>query len=147
VSDQKNTLQESSQLKLLLYRLTRAEIATESNITGSGQMSLLNPHLETLVKIKKSDSIIEVNMLFSTQVNQSDGNKLFSLAAEYMGRFAYDSSLQDENVLKFAKLNAPSIIFPFLRAAIASLTLSAGYPPLNLPVINFTKQEVKVEAE
>lgn len=38
---------------------------------------------------------------------------------------------------KFGKINAPSIVFPFIREHLASLTLKAGIPAVLLPPMNF----------
>jgi preprotein translocase subunit SecB len=40
---------------------------------------------------------------------------------------------------KFAKINAPAIIFPFIREHVATLSLKAGIHPILLPPINFVK--------
>lgn len=37
----------------------------------------------------------------------------------------------------FPKINAPAIVFPFLRVLISNFTLNAGYNPIVLPSINF----------
>lgn len=39
----------------------------------------------------------------------------------------------------FEKLNAPAIIFPFVREHLASLTIKAMLPPIFLPSFNFSK--------
>jgi len=47
----------------------------------------------------------------------------------------------------FAKLNAPAISFPFLRAFISNFTLNAGYNPIILPAFNFSKAEEVKQTE
>lgn len=37
----------------------------------------------------------------------------------------------------FVKINAPAIAFPYVRAAISSITLNCGYNPIILPSYNF----------
>lgn len=39
----------------------------------------------------------------------------------------------------FVNINAPAMIFPFIREHIASLTSKAGLPPIMLPTVNFAK--------
>ncbi|HRP00004.1 MAG TPA: protein-export chaperone SecB [Flavobacteriales bacterium] len=41
---------------------------------------------------------------------------------------------------QFGKVNAPPILFPFVREHLASLTLRASLPPVLLPLINFIER-------
>ena len=45
-----------------------------------------------------------------------------------------ESELSNEN---FAKINAPSIIFPYIREHLSSLSNKAGIPPIILAPVNF----------
>lgn len=47
----------------------------------------------------------------------------------------------DETYLKgsMATVNAPAIVFPFVRAFITTISVNAGYNPIILPAINFAK--------
>lgn len=42
---------------------------------------------------------------------------------------------------KFVEVNAPAIIFPFIREHISSLTLKSGVGQILLPPLNFTRKE------
>ncbi len=52
----------------------------------------------------------------------------------------------------FGKINAPAIIFPFVREHLASMSLKAGIEPIILPPVNFVQlaeakkiEEAKIE--
>ena len=47
-----------------------------------------------------------------------------------------DVQLSIEN---FSKVNAPAIIFPFVREHLASVSMKAGINPILLPAVNFVK--------
>lgn len=60
------------------------------------------------------------------------------LRIDYQSYFITDSDInEDFRNSKFPIINAPAIAFPFLRAFLANLLVSGGYPPVLLPSINF----------
>lgn len=62
----------------------------------------------------------------------------FSFDVTYLGEW----EVGDVNELPlelFTKINAPAMIFPFVREHIASTSLKAGLDPIFLPTINFLK--------
>ncbi|WP_448529800.1 protein-export chaperone SecB [Raineya sp.] len=56
------------------------------------------------------------------------------MAGEFI--FEKNTSITIED---FAKVNAPAIIFPFIREHLANLSLRAGIPPILLPPVNFVR--------
>jgi preprotein translocase subunit SecB len=44
---------------------------------------------------------------------------------------------QDFDLTKFGAINAPAIIFPFIREHLSSLSVNAGLSPVLLPPVNF----------
>ncbi len=67
---------------------------------------------------------------------------LYNVNIDYLSTFQ-SSDIIDENYLNgnFAKINAPAIAFPFLRSFVSFLILTAGFQPLILKSVNFTKFE------
>ncbi|EGX6962633.1 TPA: protein-export chaperone SecB [Vibrio alginolyticus] len=60
------------------------------------------------------------------------------LNIEYTANFETDSEIDEKfKESSFAKVNAPAIAFPFLRAFISTFLLNAGYEPVILPSFNF----------
>ncbi|NSW86690.1 MAG: protein-export chaperone SecB [Syntrophobacteraceae bacterium] len=49
------------------------------------------------------------------------------------------NTIQKELRKQYAAVNCPAIIFPYLRETLADLTRRAAFPPLHLPITNFTK--------
>ena len=115
-----------------------------SSIKGGQQLFLSDEKLEAKVLVEKSVNKIIVELSFNATAKEGD-EKLFNLSAGYKGVFVYAAQTESHLITSFAKINAPAIIYPFLRASIASITLAVGVPPMSLPVINFTKFPVAIE--
>lgn len=54
-------------------------------------------------------------------------------------------NVKKEEIDSFSRINAPAIIFPFMREHIISLTTKAGLRPVSLPLINFVEHSKSVE--
>lgn len=68
-----------------------------------------------------------------------------SLKIDFEALFGTDEPLTSEfKDSHFPRVNAPAIAYPFLRSAISNTLLQAGYQPIILPAINFTRA-VRVE--
>lgn len=76
-----------------------------------------------------------------------DTNGALDLSIEATAVFESDKEVDDEFLGSgFAKVNAPAIAFPYLRSFISTFTLNAGYTPVILPSVNFTKS-IEKEAQ
>lgn len=86
--------------------------------------------------VKKSVNKYHLNI--ETIISEADGKLNIRVASESI--FDYDSEISINDLEKslFTK-NAPAIVFPYIRAYIASLTALSGVPTLNLPTLNLTK--------
>lgn len=60
------------------------------------------------------------------------------------GYFSYEN-IKDEDLGGFLFLNAPAILFPYLRAYISTLTNLSGISPLTLPTLNLTSLRPQLE--
>ena len=63
----------------------------------------------------------------------------FYFDVTFVGLFEFTESIQKELRKQYAAVNCPAIIFPYLRETLAHLTRRAAFPPLHLPITNFTK--------
>jgi len=62
-----------------------------------------------------------------------------------VGLFEFDSNL--ENKENFFKINAPAILFPYIRAYISTLTALSGIPPIILPTLNIAARLNKTKGK
>ncbi|TKC10342.1 hypothetical protein FA048_09125 [Pedobacter polaris] len=69
-----------------------------------------------------------------------DANDAFTIKCNCIGYFKFKVEEGKSADLKsFFYLNAPAIIFPYIRSYIASVTALSGLEAVNLPLINFPK--------
>lgn len=66
----------------------------------------------------------------------------FQLKVALVGRFVFSGeSVSSEVKDQIIQKNAISILFPFLRSIVATLTTSANVPTLLLPIMNFSEDK------
>ena len=99
----------------------------------------LNPHLEHKV-VEVGDDRYDICL--SIAITPTKENPIpFELKVSLVGQFTF---CDEENVIPehtkeiILRQNTVSILFPFLRSTVASVTTSANIPTLVLPIMNFT---------
>ena len=106
--------------------------------------------LEVKSTLNKSTRRLDVCFKFSTTVfNKIEGNesRLALIDIEFLGSFEWAEDAVYEDVLSFAKLNGPAIIYPLLRSTLSTQSVSMGIPPIILNIVNFNKMDVAVIEE
>lgn len=67
-----------------------------------------------------------------------------TLSCHFMGVFVSSEKIDDKFIgSPFVKINAPAIMFPYIRSYVSTVTINAGLDPLTLPTINFTAGQNK----
>lgn len=75
---------------------------------------------------------------FDFNLKSDDG--LFKLNIKTISPFETDSEITEGfKESNFPKINAPAIVFPYIRTYVSNLMLNSGFHPINLPSINFVK--------
>lgn len=133
----------SAQLQLEDSRLTASHFEFLSPLKV-GPIALKDQSLNVRSKVSRAKREVRVFLDFKTTAVE-EGRELFRLAVSYYALFRATPDTNDAQLEIFAKGNAPAIVFPTLRACIATLTLAASQPPLTLPIINFQKLDIPVE--
>lgn len=83
--------------------------------------------------VSEKDNVFKLDMFVGIQ----DKDAVIKIEVLIQGEFEFDSDLNEDQKKTFFEINAPAILFPYVRAYIASLTALSGFMPLNLPTINF----------
>lgn len=60
----------------------------------------------------------------------------FQVELTVRGHFAFNGVSDPQKALR---INATSILFPYLRASLSNITMAAGYPPVVLPTFNISE--------
>lgn len=79
------------------------------------------------------DVILNVDVLISND----DAQEQIRVSAEMLGVFIIGGEPPHTVIDYFGNVNAPAIIYPFVREVIANLTVKASIAPVLLPAMNF----------
>lgn len=108
------------------------------NAPASLQSPGENPQLQVNVQvkaIKHSDDIFEVNLVFESKA-QSDAGVIYNIELIYGGMFQA-TNIPEEYIVQVLHVDAPMIMFPFMRRVVADMTRDGGFQPLMLDPIDF----------
>lgn len=71
-------------------------------------------------------------------VNVTDENKSFEIKIKTLGVFEFKEKQMGNKLDNYFLVNAPAIIFPYIRSYISTLTSLSGIKTINLPLMNLT---------
>lgn len=96
---------------------------------------------EMTVNTHVADETVKKNFAISFQVNAKlNANETVEVFVDFWAFFESDSELDDKFLNgHFTQVNAPAIAFPYLRSFVTNLLVSAGYPAVYLPTVNFVE--------
>jgi preprotein translocase subunit SecB len=124
------------------YKIVDASIHISPDGITSNKMSV-----EMKPQSCASDSDLNYKLQLDIKISNSENQ--FSVFVSIIGLFEFDSDLEPKAKENFFKINAPSILFPYVRAYISTLTSLSGMVPVILPTINIVEAmknlEVKVD--
>ena len=87
----------------------------------------------------------EYDVHLSVEIAGSEERPLpFHLKVALVGHFVFcseETNISSEMKEQIIRRNTISILFPFLRSIVATLTTSANIPTLLLPIMNFSEDE------
>lgn len=86
---------------------------------------------------QRNESILTVTLTLFFTAGVGDEHQIEAMT-KMVGVFNLPSN-PDLPIDNFAKINAPAILFPFVREHLASMSLKAGLNPILLQPINFVK--------
>jgi preprotein translocase subunit SecB len=126
-----------SEFQLLSQRLTKTEFKINRKFSNKDKKIALK--LSSNIKISKMKNKNEAFVIFKLNIfNKKELEKYpFYINLEIEGLFSWSKNIN--NIDKYLKVNAPAVLMSYLRSIVTQLTVSAGYPPLILPLIDFTK--------
>ena len=120
-----------SSFSFLRYLVKDAKIAVNDNMV-SNRMSL---QLNLDAEVKEESYLCELTVT----VHMNDESNNICVDVVLTGYFeAMNSDRKQRN--GFISMNAPAILFPYIRAYVSSLTAQSGIAPIIMPTINLVKQ-------
>jgi preprotein translocase subunit SecB len=124
------TTKSSFQLISISLQKSVFEIAEPENILDDFEIGI---GIEKKVSIENNR---ELECALTTTLSVEDRDA-FKLSITMVGKFIVHGEF-DFNTSDFLNINAPSIIFPYIRQHVRTLSLESGMvKPIILPVINF----------
>ncbi len=97
-----------------------------------------NPRLEVNVNVqvlRHDDEIYEVGLMAEAKA-QSDAGVIYNVEVVYAGMFRA-MNIPDEYLTPVLFVDAPTILFPYLRRVVSDITRDGGFQPLMLDPIDF----------
>lgn len=80
-------------------------------------------------------------LVFTIVMQNTDTNPAqIILNLTVVGGFEMIGELSEEVIKTFQEISAPTIVFPYIRALISTVTLQFGLNPITLPVMSFIPQ-------
>jgi len=70
------------------------------------------------------------------KVRVYDEEGRFEATVHQVGNFVFDKEIEEKQLSQFFVVNAPAILFPFVRSYIAALTSLSGYSTVIIPAMN-----------
>lgn len=94
----------------------------------------MNIGLEASGEIKRDESKFHLKL----NVQVSDENEGLTVEVDAYADYKLEGDIEDPRYSDFLYLNAPAILFPYIRAYISALTALSGIPALTLPPVNIS---------
>ena len=85
--------------------------------------------------INKEESTFQLHL----GVKIEDENKSFNVEIDAVANYTFNNKTGLDNLNNFFYINAPALLFPYIRAYISTLTNLSGFEPINLPTLNMSK--------
>ena len=119
--------------KLLNIILLESNFKREPYIDFKNSKFNNNINIRTDNTSKDNSLFVTVTVTFSSKIKQKKVINAKIIMAG-MFEFSHNPNLSLET---FANINAPAIIFPFIREHLSNISIKAGIQPILLPPINF----------
>lgn len=96
------------------------------------------------LNIEKSFDKDDIGVFVTVELKQEyAGKNLVEIKVTTVGMFKKNGDIEQEAVENFCNINAPAIIFPFIREIIANLSTKGGLQPIIVQPINFVELNKK----
>ena len=121
-------IMENSKFQFKGFSIIRSLIERKNN----KQSSNVNLSFSPKGYISKQDSMFHLHL----GVKIDDEFESFKIEIDSVATYKFEDSASLDSISHFFYLNAPAILFPYIRAYISTLTNLSGFQPINLPTLN-----------
>jgi len=120
----------SSSFQFKGYRIERSLIELKSTEIGENFSISFN----TKGIVNKAESTYQLSLT----VYIKDKEDTINIEVDIVSFFVFDSQIEKDQLDKLFYMNAPAIIFPYMRSYITTLTVLSGIDPVILPTLNLS---------
>ncbi len=118
----------SAKFQFKNFRISRSIIEIKSDKIGNSFKLGFKPK----GFIYKKDSFFRLQL----GVLIEDNKKAIKIEIVAIANYIFDSEIEQKELERYFYINAPAILFPYIRAYISSLTTLSGISPVTMPTLN-----------
>lgn len=119
------------------YKIERSLIELKSAEIGEN----FSISFESKGIVNKAESLFQLDL--TAFVKDKEG--AINIEVSVVSFFVFDSQVEKGQLNKLFYINAPAIIFPYLRSYITTLTVLSGIDPVILPTLNLSALGKEIE--
>jgi preprotein translocase subunit SecB len=99
------------------------------------------------VSINPSGEIFPSRSVFQLklEIKVYDNKEVINIDLVVLASFVFNTNIKKTELDNYFFVNAPAIVFPYVRAYLSTLTNLSGLRPLNLPTLNLTTLKDKLK--
>lgn len=128
-----------SKFRFQNFIISSSLIKIEDNFSSDVQLE---------IDLNQDGSVFTNNIyVCSLDVRVFNETNSLNINVKLKGIFEFDNEIDEESKNNFFNVNAPAILFPYLRAYITSLTALSGITPVILPTINLAARAKKIDSK
>lgn len=126
-----------SNFQLVSQRLLKVEFTVNKNYNPPKDHKI-PINYSPQINVQKYDNENAADVFFKMEIFKNDGSDKYPFYINLLikGYFKWNEGLG--NIDNYLHVNAPAVLMSYLRSIVSQLTIQAGFPPLILPLINFT---------
>jgi len=102
-------------------------------------VSTVHPKMDLKVEFNISSTVnsdkTKATILLEVTIKDSEQSNFF-IDCKMVGNFSVIQGDENLDLNQFLNINAPALIFPYVRETISNITMRAGIKPIILPPIN-----------
>ena len=125
--------EKEAQFRFVNYRINESAIKLDPEVEPSDELEV---NFEQTIGVHETEN--RMRLLLNTSI--SDKNNALSIAVKAEGYFEFDEGLSEDMKESFFNVNAPAILFPYIRAYISTLSTLSGIKPIVLPTLNLSQR-------
>lgn len=114
------------------YIVTESTIKIDTNIVNPGKLNVQ-------FDLSGIENVTCDNSYQLTLTTTIADNKSIYIRLSVVAQFRYSPNIKKDILDGMFSINAPVILFPYVRAYISAVTALSGIAPITIPTINFIK--------